>query len=88
MTEFKSPTSLQDAAGNPFSFAVSKTRDADGLVVVLSEYWFEGIDEGEYGDRSVQEILASDRPAAQAAQDGLAEALGPDYSLSLISSER
>ncbi len=76
----------QDAVGEPLIFRAVGSYRADGgqdLVVVLSEYWLQGIEEGEY-DLSVEEILAVDRPKAQAIQERLAAALGAGYDMEIV----
>ena len=67
-----------NAVGEPLVF---RLVDSDqNLVIILSEYWLEGIDEGFY-DLSVEQILEAEHPKAQLVQTKLVQALGADYQI-------
>lgn len=79
----QSTNTHQDVTGEPFSFKVTMSNGVGGvknLAVILSQYWLEGIDEGEY-NLSVEEILATDLPKAQAVREQLAAEMGTEYNL-------
>ena len=52
--------------------------------MVLSEYWEQGVEEGEY-DRPIKDLLEADAPQARAVQEALAAALGTDFRLETVS---
>ncbi len=62
--KIQSTDTHQDVTGEPVSFKVTMSNSIDGvknLAVILSQYWLEIFDEGEY-NLSVEEILAIDLP--------------------------
>jgi hypothetical protein len=77
----------RDATGEPFRFRITESHLRDGrrdLAILLSEYWGEGVDEGLYEDRTVEELLDEDRPKAMSVLAALRVELGAEYELELI----
>ena len=62
----------RDLAGDPFAFRPVMGGGAKEMLVLLSEYWLEGVeDEVVEGDaeRSAEDLLERDRPGAEAVRE-------------------
>ena len=76
----------RDAAGEPLRFRLIESRRPDGgkdPAVVLSEYWDEGIDEGEY-ELPIEAMLEQDRRVAESMREVLAAELGMAFDVTLV----
>ena len=77
----------QDAAGEPLRFRLVESRRPDGgtdVGVLLSEYWGEGFDEGQY-EAPIETLLERDQRTAEVVRDALAAELGAAFQVTLVS---
>jgi hypothetical protein len=59
----------EDVSGKPFSFKISLGNDISGvknIAIILSEYWLEGVDGGDYNIISLSRRDIGDRSSKSA----------------------
>ena len=87
VADFRGSTALRDAAGEPLRFRIVPSARPgsveEDLAVVLSEYWSEGVDEGEY-DQPIDAMLEQDRRTAVAVRDALRKSIGDGYAMEIV----